>query len=376
MGPIFVGSRDMIGRLAGVGLLGLVLLGACTPPAPPTSSGGAPAVPTVAPIKLTVMELAATDDPTNSYNALAQEFGSFQKYGLEVSVQHSAGGGPSHIQQIVAGDAELATTDIVAMYQGIHEGADVKAIIIPGAHYGSVIAADKSITSPEGLKGKQVATPSLAGAARFLAGQALNSFGVADSDVQWLAISSTAQEIQALAAGRVQGAVLSQTGVPAVTASVAQGSNLHILIDSTAKYTPPWPNFPIIAKSDWVKKNPEAAKRYDLAMLDMLRQVANRENQQRYAQLGNKFFGEALSVKDAADLWTRLDADYYWGVNGGINFATAQTAMELVFKVRGFTSNEHISKAQDGFDTTALKAALDELGVDGAAKDQPDWYQK
>jgi ABC-type nitrate/sulfonate/bicarbonate transport system substrate-binding protein len=374
-------AQPVFCRLPRVALLSLVIVAAvaCTPSA---STGTAPApgqpnaAPTMTPIKITVMELPATDDPTNSYNTLAQAFGSFQKYGLEVDIQHAAGGGPARIQQIVAGDIDLATTDIVSMYQGIHEGADVKAIIVPGAHYGSVLAADKSITKPEDLKGKQVATPSLAGAARFLAGQALQSFGVADADVQWLAIPSTSEEIQALAAGRVQGAVLSQTGVPAVNASVASGSNLHVLIESTAKYTPPWPNFPVIAKSDWVKKNPEAAKRYDLAMLDMMRQVANRENQQRFAEVGSKMYGEGLPVADAAKLWTRLDADTYWGVNGGVNYTVAQTVMDLVFQVRGFTANEHVSRSQDGFDTTALKAALDQLGLDSAAKDQPDWYQK
>jgi NitT/TauT family transport system substrate-binding protein len=325
--------------------------------------------------RLKVMELAPVDDPTISYNSLAQTLGSFQKYGLEVDIQHAGGGGPARVQNVVAGDVDLATTDIVSFNQGVYEGADVKAIIAPGARYGSVIAADNSITRPEELKGKQVAVPSLAGAARFLAGQALKNFGLQDSDIQWLAIPSTQEEIQALAAGRVQGAVLSQTGYPAVTGGPGTGTNIHILIESTAKYTPPWPNFVEIAKSDWAKNNPDTAKKYDLAMLDMLRQVANPQNQQRFAEIGSQMF-QGLTVQDASELWKRLNDDNYWGVNGGVNFPADQTVLEIVFQVRNYTPIPRLSKAQDAFDTAPLQAALDQVGLVSGAQDQPDWYHK
>ncbi|HVA23365.1 MAG TPA: ABC transporter substrate-binding protein [Chloroflexota bacterium] len=336
--------------------------------AKPAASGAAAA----APIKLRAMELTPVPDPMLSYNQMAQDLGLFQKHGLDVEILKAGGGGPAKVQTIVANSADIATTDVVSMYGGISQGAAIQALFVPAANYGTAVIAQKQYTTVAQLKGKQLATPSLEGAGRFLASIAFQHFGVKDSDIKWLAISGTSQELAAVLAGRVAGATLGQTAIPLVQDG-PNAQQINILIPSTTAYTPTWPNFEFIAQKQWLQKNPEAARRYVATMLDMARTLA--KDQQAYSRVAHQVF-PPMSEAQAAKLWTLLSDAHYWPVNGGVNIAAAQGALGTFFKVRKQQPNHYLAKAADAFDTGPLKSVLDQAGVLSGASDVPDWYKK
>jgi len=318
------------------------------------------------------MELTPVPDPTLSYNQIAQDLGLFEKHGLDVEILKAGGGGPAKVQTIVANSADIATTDVVSMYGGISQGAAIQALFVSAANYGTAVIAQKPYTTVAELKGKQLATPSLEGAGRFLASIAFQHFGVKDQDIKWLAISGTSQELAAVLSGRVAGASLGQTAIPLVQDG-PNAQQINVLIPSTTAYTPTWPNFEFIAQKQWLQKNPEAARRYVAAMLDMARTLA--KDQQTYSRVAHQVF-PPMSEAQAAKLWTLLSDAHYWPVNGGVNLPAAQGALDTFFKVRKQQPNQYLSKAADAFDTSPLKSVLDQEGVLSGASDMPDWYKK
>ncbi|MFI5265891.1 MAG: ABC transporter substrate-binding protein [Chloroflexota bacterium] len=319
------------------------------------------------------MELTPTPDPNLSYGLETQELGLFQKHGVNVEIQHAGGGGPQKVQILVSGSTDIAMTDIISMYSGFYQTSDMTAIFAPVARFGLPVAAQDNITDVKQLVGKQVSVPSLAGAARFLMTMAFENQGVKDQDVKWLAIPDTSESLSAILAGRVPAGYISTAAIPLIEQNPQYKGKVHVLIDSTARYTPPWPNFEFITKKAWLQQNQDAAERIDEALLDMERTFAKDQN--AYATVANKIFPQ-LSVQQAGDVW-KLETDTgNWADNGGINFQGAQTALDAYLKAQNQKPNNNLPSSAAAFDTAPLKAALDKMGVIAGSKDVPDWYKK
>jgi len=76
--------------------------------------------------------------------------------------------------------------------------------------------------------------------------------------------------------------------------------------------------------------------------------------------------------------WRAFHDGGYFSVNGCVNLAATQKVMDLFFNLRGEKPNQTLAKPADIYDTTALKAALDKMGVAKGTEglpDTPDWYQ-
>jgi ABC-type nitrate/sulfonate/bicarbonate transport system substrate-binding protein len=322
------------------------------------------------PIRTVALELNPTPDPIVAWVDVTNELGLFQKNGLNVEIKRSGGGGPAKVQALVAGEADIAVSDIIAGFSGVYEGTDVRTIFVPTARYGWAIVAKKQYTAPEQLKGKQVGVPSLGGSSRFGGLLAFKAFGIADREVQWQAIGGTAQLLAAQFSGRTEASVLSPTAIPLLKGQEA--ADHHLLVPNTAKYTPPFPNFVIIARNKWIQENPDAAERYVKSFLDMSRLLV--KDQDAFVRVAQKFLPD-MAREDAASLWKLVTDEGFWAVNGGINLQATQELLNTYFEVRGDKPNDKLAKAADAFNTAPLKKVLDAEKVQSGTKDEPDWYK-
>ena len=366
---------------------------AAKPPASASAAGGASAKPAAAasagasakpaasasagaaakPGAVRVMELTPVADPNLSYALMTQELGLFQKHGVNVDIQHAGGGGPQKVQILVSGSSDIVMTDIISMYSGMYQASDMTAFFAPVARFGLPVAAQTNITDVKQLVGKQVSVPSLAGAARFLMTIAFENQGVKDSDVKWLAIPDTNESLSAILAGRVPAGYISTAALPLIEQDPQYKGKVHVLIDSTARFTPPWPNFEFVTKKAWLQQNADTAERIAEALLDMERTFA--KDQSSYATVANKIFSR-LSVDQAKQVWQLQTDTGAWADNGGINLQGAQTALDAYLKAQNEKPNNNLPNSAAAFTTAPLKTALDKLGVLGDSKDVPDWYKK
>jgi len=308
-----------------------------------------------------------------SYALETQELGLFQKHGVNVEILRAGGGGPQKVQILVSGSTDVVMTDIISMYSAFYQTSDMTGIFAPVARFGVPVAAAPNITSVEQLKGKQVSVPSLAGAARFLMTIAFDHFGVKDQDIKWLAIPDTSESLSAIAAGRVPAGYISTAAIPLIQQDPLYKDKVHILLDTTAQYTPTWPNFAFITKKAWLQQNPDAAERIVEALLDMERTFAN--DQKSYATVAHKIF-PSLSEEQGAQVWKLLTDSGNWAVNGGVNLEGTQVALDTFLKAQNQAPNKNLSKSADAFDTGPLKTALGKMSIISGAKDVPDWYKK
>jgi ABC-type nitrate/sulfonate/bicarbonate transport system substrate-binding protein len=347
---------------------------ATAPAAAPAASPAAAAKPATAKpanvLKTTALELNPTPDPIVAFIDDTQDLGLFTQNGLEVDIKRAGGGGPAKVQALVAGEADVAVSDIIAGFSATYEGTDVRAIFVSSARYGWVVASKQKYTAPEQLKGQQIGVPSLGGSSRFGGTLTFKAFGVADSDVQWQAIGGTTQLLQAQFAGRTEAVVISPMAIPLLKGPEA--ADTKILVENSAQYTPPFPNFVILARNSWVEANPEAADRYVKSFLDASRQLA--KDKAAFTRLTLKYFPD-LTQADAEGVWQNVTEQGYWAENGGINYAATQGLLDVYFEVRGDKPNDKLAKAADVYNTAPLKRVLDRERVLAESRDQPDWYR-
>jgi hypothetical protein len=90
------------------------------------------------------------------------------------------------------------------------------------------------------------------------------------------------------------------------------------------------------------------------------------------------FANSGMDAQQFENGWRAFRDGGYFSVNGGVNLAATQKIMDLFFKLRGESPNDTLAKPTDLYDTAALKAALDKMGVAKGTPnlpDTPDWYQ-
>jgi ABC-type nitrate/sulfonate/bicarbonate transport system substrate-binding protein len=148
-------------------------------------------------------------------------------------------------------------------------------------------------------------------------------------------------------------------------------------VPHTAKYTPPVPRLVVVARDAWLKDHQATAVAYVEMVLDMMRQWEN--DSQAWVKPATAIFtNSGMDAHQFEQGWQAFHDGGYFSVNGGVNLAATQKIMDLFFKLRGESPNQTLSKPADLYDTAALKAALDKMGVAKGTPglpDTPDWYQ-
>lgn len=331
------------------------------------AAGSSASTATQATEHLTVLELTPTPSPTLWFFSLAQALGAFKKYGLDVTIRHSSGGGPEKIQALLGGQADVVTSDIIAFLSAVNQGSKLNVIFVPTPNYAQSLLAEKSITAPSQLNGKALAVPSLGGAARFLAMEVLQHYGVDTNSIHWTVSPGTLGRLTLVETGHAQGDL-----EPPDQVALIQGGkypNIHVLVPSTVEATGPFPNFVFVTTPAIEQSHAEALNRLTEAMLYTMRTFE--QDPSAYAKAALEVAGKPYTLEELTNVGKTLAQDQEWGVNGGINLASIDKVEKLFFSVT--KQPNHLPPTNQLVDTQFLTNALKKLGMATVGHDVPDW---
>jgi len=204
---------------------------------------------------------------------VAKDKGFYQKAGVNPQVTY-VGNVANTVQQMVGGSFGVAVSTFDTAIRAIAKGAD--AVMIGGlvVKYPYSIMSDAGIKTAADMKGKIVILPFQKDLLTFVWNQWVKSKGVDPTSIEQVYDGATPNRYAALAAHRVQAALLSQ---PFDFQAEAQG--YHKLLDIGA-YGKRYGFLVILSKPTWLKAHPKEARAYLKALseaVDWLYDPHNRD---------------------------------------------------------------------------------------------------
>lgn len=182
--------RQFLRRAA---MLGLSVTGAATLPACGAPQAAAPSLaspPSTTTNPLTNVRMACWSQPLVEQSNIyaAQEFGWFAAQGLDFTFVPGAGGGDA-LKNLLAGNADVAFTNIEPLLFALQEGAQLRAVynIYPQNVFNVVALRTTGLASVADLKGRKVGVYSQASGTRYNLLVLLRSAGLTESDVEVVA---------------------------------------------------------------------------------------------------------------------------------------------------------------------------------------------
>jgi NitT/TauT family transport system substrate-binding protein len=226
----------------------------------------------------------------------------------KVSTQ-SFNAGPDVIQALFSGSLDIAyigpNPTITTYAQS--QGAAVR-VIAGAASGGAALVVKPSITSPDQLKGRTLATPQLGNtqdvALRYwLSTKGFTTTAEGGGEVK-IQPQKNAAALQSFVSGQLDGAWVPE---PYATQFVAQGA--HVLVDEKSL----WPDGKfvttnIVVRTDFLTEHPETVRAFleaDLDALDLIAKDPAKAQQDVIGQVG-KLTGQTLQADTVAAAWKNL----------------------------------------------------------------------
>ena len=214
----------------------------------------------------TTVRVGATGNDAAAEVYYADELGLFKKRGLEVQISQQRNGAAS-AAAVAGGALDIGEQNVVSMTNAHSRGLPF-VYIAPAAQYTEkasstnlLVAKNSPIKSAKDLDGKTVGVNALNDLTQIAAEAWIDKNGGQSSSVHF--IEMTAAEIPpAIARGTIQAGV-----VPEPALSMSEGETRVL----GKQYSAIAPEFMIngwFATSDWVKKNPAAAKKFADAIVE------------------------------------------------------------------------------------------------------------
>ncbi|MFD1860094.1 ABC transporter substrate-binding protein [Aeromicrobium camelliae] len=160
--------------------------------------------------------------------AIPKGLGLFEKYGIDVQFQPTAGSGVA-IQLVQAGEADLGQGNPSSVMAAVDKGVDIKVVynIIPTYGSGLAVLPDSPITSPKDLADTTIGVASLSSSRLPEAQAMVAEAGLTDS-VEFVAVGVGAQAASALTSGKVDGLYLWDAAYKSIELS---GTPLRVIRD-------------------------------------------------------------------------------------------------------------------------------------------------
>lgn len=199
-----------------------------------------------------------TDWFHSSYHApffIGIEKGFYKDAGIELSVTEGRGSGQV-VQLVGKGDDQFGFAAVEAVMRGVAAGIPVVSVqtIMPVMGQAIYVLKKSGITKVEDLKGKTIAiTPG--GTNEALLPVVLQSVGLKESDVRQVSVDAAAK-LRMMLNGDFDS--MMATGWAHSLYESAGGANAFIYSDYGVKIV----GYSIVTNSEWVKKNPDVAKRF------------------------------------------------------------------------------------------------------------------
>jgi NitT/TauT family transport system substrate-binding protein len=209
---------------------------------------------------------------------LGRELGYYAEQGLDVELQDFPGGSKA-LQAMFGGSADVCACVYEQAIQLTAEGRHVQSFLTilerPGLALLVSPLSRHRITRVEDLKGTVVGISSPGSASHLFLNYLLAHHGVPLQDVNLSSIGLGALSIAAFVQGRTDAAVLAGS---AITTVKRRFPSVHVLADSrTAEGVREiygmdiYPAHDLLAQTDWLRRNPEAARKLTAAVLKAMR---------------------------------------------------------------------------------------------------------
>jgi NitT/TauT family transport system substrate-binding protein len=253
-----VRQRGFVTALLSVALAAGACTGAVTPaPATQGPSAAAGATPTtdgtLPKPELSSIKIAATVSEVSQFSTkLAERVGIYEKYGLKATVV-TLNADADVVSTFLSGQADMGVTGTAAMLNSQLTDTPGKVIAIEKVKVFDGLFCAKDVTTPDQIKGKQVAVSSLGSAAHASVLLALDALKINPKDVTVTPVGGQSVRIAALKAGSISCAPVSIDQKSALTPL-----GFNVLVDlSTTNLQ--YPASALSALATWLAKNPNTA---------------------------------------------------------------------------------------------------------------------
>jgi NitT/TauT family transport system substrate-binding protein len=306
------------------------------------------------PFKLIVTETQTPLVP-NSVADLAIGLGYYKKAGVDVElvrVQQT----PSAVAALRSGQGDMANIATDTALQLIaRDQMDLKGVISPDKALPFLIAAKKTIATPQALEGKVFGVARVGSADYILSRAVLTKLGVPVDTLQYLAVGQPSVRGRALIAGRIDATAVSI----GTWTTVPDKSQLHVLVDQQNFYR----LAPFVSKLNVVTAETAKtkAKQIEGVVLGII--LASRDFAKNPKLWVNAMEKARPDVKHEA--LETLAAAYRksWSVNGGLNLDEIKYTTDTDYTGPDFKDLRRV-EPQAWIDTSFVDKALKELGTE------------
>jgi NitT/TauT family transport system substrate-binding protein len=249
---------------------------------------------------------------------VAKERGLFEKHGANVEIIELIAGGPTALQAISGGSAEVCVSSYMAVINARAQGLPVLAITDIQSSIGNqaleefFVRKDSGISSIEDLRGRKVAINLVKSSFHYTWLMALSAAGMSENDVEFVILPFDQQEL-ALVNNHVDAIGVMQPYVR----HAKQNEDLKTLFNALdifgeRQFTA------IVINSEWAEKNPGQTKSFVAAVAEAAAWIE--ANQGEAKEIISKYTGI-----NAADI-----DDYHFQKNAAVIMADAQYWLEYM----------------------------------------------
>ncbi|HEU4571795.1 MAG TPA: ABC transporter substrate-binding protein [Candidatus Limnocylindrales bacterium] len=300
-----------------------IILSACAGAASPSAGTPAPAASGPAgsgaaqlpPPETTKVTIGLTNNLAAGQfvDQFAKDLGTFQKYGLDVTVIPFEGDSKA-TQALVSGQIEGAESSGGMVIASQKTDAPLVTVALNNLRLDYVLIGAKGINTADDLRGKQVGVSSLGSVAHAVVLAALKNLNLTANDVTITAVGSESARIAAVTAGSIQAAP-----VQVDRADKLKAQGLTVLTDLT-KTDLAYATAGLGFRKDWLEKNPNTALRLVASLLEAQETMFAKPDlaAEKYA---------AFNQSDLAVAKSTIDSYVNGGGNRGMRFT--QAAFEL-----------------------------------------------
>ena len=196
----------------------------------------------------------------------------------------------------------------------------MRGVSSPSNKLSYVIAVSKDIASIKDLQGKAFAVSRAGALSQYITFPFFEKAGASKDAVRWVSVGSSKDRLQALVAGRVQGAVLYLDDA----FTVRDNPDIHI-IATVGDELPLYPHELLLVRKDDIDKRPEKVIRIVQSIMEACRflQTHREESIDEFVKYTNA--DRAI----AGEVYDKLLALNAWGVDGGMTEAGLRSGMAL-----------------------------------------------
>jgi NitT/TauT family transport system substrate-binding protein len=283
--------------------------------------GGKPAV------RLALQPPSANNYPSH----LAQWLGYYRDEGLQVEISQIAGASKV-LEAVVGGSADAGGGVYEQTIQMAAEGRDVVSFIslLRSPNFALVAMTDRGVRTIADLKGKIVGVSSAGSPSQFYLNRILSDAGIAPEQVSINNAGMGATAVAAIEHGQVDAAVLFGS---AVTALEARHADLVKLADTRTADglravfgVDDYPASCLLARAEWLKANPETARRMARAVSRSLQWIREHSAEEILAQVP----AESRVGDPSAELAAIRAAKPMYSIDGRIRPESAEAVRKVL----------------------------------------------